>query len=156
MSTPPGWSVIRLRRDGMRPLRFTGQLIARHDARPPAAALWHELALYRGPAAATGVEIVAWAARADGDFRARCHAALFDRQDDALAFLEGHDAMADICPGLTAPACGGGAAESLLAAAALRAFCQDAVCRYRAAVGAFLAGVAAKESPSPFLFGARS
>jgi hypothetical protein len=146
MNPPPGWSAIRLRRDGLPPLRFAGRLVARHDRRPGGASLWHELALYRGMAAAAGVEIVAWAAGAAGPFRARCHAALFDRQDDALAFLEEHDAAADTCPGLTAPPCEGGPAERLLGAAALRAFRDDAVNRYRMSVGAFLMGIAVKES----------
>jgi hypothetical protein len=133
-----GWETIRLRRDGMPPLRFSGRLIARHPA--PPGALSHGMALYDTVDAGYAVEIAAWSEGRP----ARCHAAVFGGLEPALAMLEGHDATADICPPLLDGAMP--AAELALRAAALRALCRDVEARYRAGVGAFLAAVALKEA----------
>ena len=151
----PGWSVIRLRRDGLPPLRFAGRLVARHGGRPASATLWHEYGLYRTVAAGYAAEIVAWAAQPEGPRPTRCHAMLFDTLDAALSGFEEHDAARDICPGLAAPELACRVTETppaglAMQAAALRVSCQDVTRRYRIGVGAFLAGIATADPVDGF------
>lgn len=138
--------MIRLRRDGMRPLCFSGHLIVQHDGWLPGARLWHDLFLYR---VADGGFAVAIIARLGGgpDARhasaVRCHAAQFDSLDRALTSLESHDAAADLCPGMSAPALDTfnpalSATVLRLQAARLQDFCRDVVSRYEAGAGAIL------------------
>lgn len=149
-----GWSLIRLRRDGLQPLRFSGQLIAQYDGRLPATRLWHELALFRTVDARYVVKIVAWhraapdpSRIAGSDIQAvRCHATLFETLDDALGLLENHNAVGDICPTTFAPALAAHdpavpATTRLMQATMLQGFCEDVLRRYRIGVGALLAGI---------------
>jgi hypothetical protein len=151
------WGLIRLRRDGLPPLRFHGRTIARHDGRLPGATLWHDIALYRTATAAFAIEVVAQLAvavphRAQpalGDCLvrpARCHAAMFDLLDDALTALECHDASRDVCPGISAPSVSFGdpdvsPAMLVMQAAFLQGFCRDVVRRYRIGIGVLLADI---------------
>jgi hypothetical protein len=149
---PAAWRLIRLRRDGMMPLRFSGRPIARHQGTPVQAAVWHDLGLYQVADGGYAVDIVARASAAAGThgwpFRrdgaaVRCHAVLAATLEEALAVLEGHDAAADLCPGITAPAIVldetiMSPATLLIQAAALNAALLDATRRYRIGVGAFL------------------
>lgn len=129
-------------------MRFLGRLIARHQGPAGEAALWHDLALYRTANAGFAVEIVANLPRGDTSHPMRCHAEMFDTLDGALTMLETHDPCRDICPGLSAPApalIDPAVSPVRLAflAAALQSACHDIGRRYRIAVGAFLAGIAA-------------
>jgi hypothetical protein len=140
--------LIRLRRDGQRPLRFDGDLIARHNGIIPHAPLWHDLGLYHAACGGYAVEIVAWRAgpAAPGTV-ARCHAFLAPDLDAALARLEGHDAARDICPGLSAPNVrlddpALSPTALVMQAAALHGLRQDVVRRYRIGVGLFLSELA--------------
>jgi hypothetical protein len=76
----------------------------------------------------------------------RCHAAAVERLDAALTLLETHDAAADVCPGVSAPAVtlddpSVSPAALMLQAASLQCACADVVRRYRIGVGAFLASL---------------
>jgi hypothetical protein len=138
-----GCSLIRLRRDGQTPLRFSGRLIARYDGKLARANLWHDLALYRSANGGYAVEIVALTAPSRP---ARCHAASVETLDAALTLLETHDAAADICPGISTPALAlddpsVSPAALMLQAAVLQCVCSDVVRRYRIGVGAFLASL---------------
>ncbi len=140
--------LIRLRRDGAAPLRFDGRLIGRHDGCVPGAALWHDLALYRtaGGGYAAAILAVLRTQGCNPPHAVACHAALADTLDQALTWLETHDAAADICPGLSAPALSVDdphlpPAALMLQAAALYCACQDVVRRYRIGVGAFLSSL---------------
>ena len=153
--SPPRF--IRLRRDGLPPLCFTGRMIARHDGRVPGAMLWHDIGLYRAATATYGVEIVAQllvaapdpAPLAPNGVHSRptcCHAALFDTLDGALTALESHDASQDVCPGVSAPSLSLNdpatpPAMLLMQAAVLQGFCRDVVRRYRIGVGVLLADI---------------
>ncbi len=159
-STPP-WSPVRLRRDGLPPLRFHGRVIARYDGKVPGATLWHDIALYQTAAAGFGIEIVAQlllpGPEAPQDTSgaglvrpARCHAAAFNRLEDALTSLECHDASRDICPGISAPSVSFGdpavpPAMLVMQAAFLQGFCRDVVRRYRIGVGVLLADIGLRD-----------
>lgn len=132
------WEVVRIRRDGQPPLRFTGRLIARHT--PRADAVSHGMALYDVADGGYAVEIAAWC----GGRPVRCRAALCETLDRALTMLECHDAAADISPPLLDESLP--AAELALRAVALRTLCRDVETRYRSDVGAFLASVALQEA----------
>jgi len=150
-----GWGLVRLRRDGTHPLRFSGRLIARHDGAARRATLWHDLALYRTEQACFVVEIVAQllvaAPRCERRIRpARCHAALFDTLDGALTRMESHDPSHDVCPGIAVPAFrlddpAVPAAMLMMHAAALQGLCRDVERRYRIGVGVLLADIGLRE-----------
>jgi hypothetical protein len=144
------WCPIRLRRDGLPPVRFSGYLLGRHSGALPAVTFWHDLALYRDQAGGAAAEIVAWSGAGSAARRVRCHASILPALGDALRMLETHDPSADICPGVSAPPLAFGdpaitPVELSLQAAALRIFRQDVVRRYRIGVGAFLAGLGRQE-----------
>ena len=141
--------LIRLRRDGLPPLRFLGAIIARHDGYYPGATLWHDLGLYRTTSGDYVVEIVARQTRATSTGPTRCHAICQPTLDAALLVLETHDPAADLCPGLSAPALGDRSVPPVVLAqqaAALQATCHDVTRRYRMGVGAFLAGIAMRDN----------
>jgi hypothetical protein len=148
VSLPAGavWSLFRLRRDGMRPLCFSGRLIARHEGWLPRVTLWHDLAIYLTATGDYAIEIVARLGAGPGVAQSRpvrCHAALFDTFDAALTQLETHDASRDICPGIAAPSPDFGdpamsPASLAIQAALLHGFCQAVVQRYGVGVGSFL------------------
>lgn len=152
---PSAWSLIRLRRDGLPPLRFRGRLIARHDGAVRRASLWHDLALYRTPEACFVVEIVAQCVvdqpRPGCQVRpARCHAALFETLDAALSRMETHDPTQDICPGTALPEFRPddpaiSTVSLMMQAAVLRGLCGDVARRYRIGVGVLLAGIGLME-----------
>jgi hypothetical protein len=152
----PPWNPIRLRRDGQRPLRFAGRLIARHEGWVPQVTLWHDIALYYTADAGYAVEIVAQLSEhasgsASSQARAAvCHAALCDTLDGAVYLLENHDPSLDVCPGISAPQLVFDdpmvpAATLALQAAALQVFCDSVVIRYRIGVGVMLAGIGQQE-----------
>jgi len=157
----PAWTLIKLRRDGLPPLRFSGRLIARYRGIAPRVALWHDLGLYRTAAASFVVEIVAQHLVPSPDIAplepsgfqvrpARCHAALFETLDGALTRLETHDAACDVCPGISAPALSFNdpsipPALLVMQATALQGFCGDVVRRYKIGVGAMLADIGLRD-----------
>lgn len=147
----PGWNLIRLRRDGEHPLRFSGRLVDRHDGAVPRATMWHDIALYRTAAAGFAVEIVAQRLAPSGTTQpARCHAAMFDTLDEALVRMETHDPAQDVCPGIAVPAFrlddpAMPAATLMMQAAALHGLCRDVARRYRIGVGVLLAGIGLRE-----------
>ena len=140
------WSPVRLRRDGLQPLRFLGRLVARHDGRAPQAVLWHDLALYRTSPTGYAIEIVVRHSPAPGitPWQPACsHAALCDTLDDAMTLFESYDPLRDLCPGISAPASGfDNPALSPVAlaiqSASLLGFSKNVVRRYGIGVGAFL------------------
>lgn len=149
--------LIRLRRDGLPPLRFSGRIIGRHDGSVRRATVWHDVALYRTAAAAFAVEIVAQLLT-DVPVEAfglqvrpvRCHAALFETLADALTALENHDASQDVCPGISGPSLSLNDASVPTAmlmtqAAVLQGLCRDVVRRYRIGVGVLLANIGLRD-----------
>jgi hypothetical protein len=140
------WSPVRLRRDGLQPLRFLGRLVARHDGQAPHAVLWHDLALYRTALTGYAVEIVVRYSPAPGITppQSTCsHATLCDTLDDAMTLFESYDPLRDLCPGVTAPAPGFdnpaiSPVTLAIQSAALLGFSRDVVRRYGIGVGDFL------------------
>jgi len=144
----PEWRLIRLRRDGLPPLRFEGILLAHHTETQPSAApvetVWHELALYRvatgGYAAAI---VVHFAAAALAPRIIACHAVLMSELNLTIDWFERHDAGQDGVPGLSLPDVtfdnpAVPPARLLLQAARLAAMQRDIIRRYRIGVGTFL------------------
>jgi hypothetical protein len=152
---PPA-TLIRLRRDGQPPLRFTGRLIAYHSGQAGMTACWHDLALYAAQPSSFAASITAQrgTSRAGADPRAgaqeaepvRCHAALWDGLEPAIRMFETHDAGRDAEAVLIAPLCrfrhlrGPAAWQHMAGIEAARG---ALVHRYHAAVGTFLASLGA-------------
>ncbi len=137
------WSIIRLRRDGRRPLCFTGRLVASCQPADSSQCLTHGLALYRVLPASYAVATETWWAGRP----ARCRACLFSSLEAALTAIEQHDATQDICPGLTCPDwTKGDAARGQIALAEqstrLRGLRSDAVRDYGVVAGILLASLA--------------
>lgn len=134
---------IRLRRDGMAPLRLTGAPLGRSEGWLPGAAIWHDLGVYRRAPAGFAVEIVARTPAGPW----RCHALTADTLDAVATVLEAHDSVRDICPGIASDAVALDDPELPLAslvlqAARLRATQLDVRRRYRIGVGRLLAALA--------------
>jgi hypothetical protein len=151
-AAPVQAKLILLRRDGMRPLRFTGRLLAHHSGRSEGAGLWHELALYAAQPSAYAAAIIAQTeATRSCDREAieansrplRCHAALCEGLEPAIRMFETHDPAGDggahlIAPLFAAHEPAHGAAWQVIAA---QSALQETVHRYRACVAQFLAQI---------------
>lgn len=145
--------LIRLRRDGHAPLRFTGGLFGHYAGHMSLIGVWHDLALYATATGTYATAIVAWHAMNSSPTAVRHHAALHETIEAAVTHLEEHDPASDLCPGVSAPDVSlDGEHEPpvslLLQAAALQAVKQDTLRRYRIGVGAFLATLASRSAAS--------
>jgi hypothetical protein len=142
------WADIRLQRDGVPPLRFSGRLLGRHEGGAPGMTAWHDLALYDTATRQFVVEIVAWrGAFGEKAYRSCSHALPAATLDAALSLLTSHDPVGDIWPTILIPAETVGtpwqaSAQIALEVAALYAACHDTTLHYRRAVGRLLAGLA--------------
>ncbi len=125
-----------LRRNGARPLTFTGRLVSRHSGERAGAAQWHELSLYETDEGGFVADI-----RVMGETHGNVgqfHVASFNELEEALRFFENHDARRDVVSDIPIEDAGLSPAELMVHAATLKVRVAEAVSGYRAVLSAFL------------------
>jgi len=135
-----------VRRNGHSPLLFDGRCLARFSGIATSLVRWYALAVYQVDAGGYILEIVYWQnalpAKHDAQ-RAMCHAEFCADIACAIARIENHDPVRDLCPGLSAPNVAVdddriSAATLQVQASSLRLACIDAIYQYRLAAGQLL------------------
>jgi hypothetical protein len=129
-------NVFTLRKSGARPISFSGRHLGHHNGYRVGSPLWHELNLYQTDDGRYVADIRVFT-KAQGS-KDQFHVIVADSLEEALQFLESHDARADVPAELALDDDTLSPAELLVQAAALKARVADAVSQYRAVLSAFL------------------
>jgi len=124
-----------LKRAGARPLRFSGVELGREESRGDAPR--YVLTLYRMDDGRHVAQIEAQDAGGEAQHLVRVTGSL----DEAMTVFEEHDPRGDVVADFALDEAGVAPAELMVRAAALRYRMADAVSRYRALLGSFLASV---------------